>query len=493
MTNPMTMQSSARRATTRAILAALLGAAGIAACNESKLLTAPTPDVVQPKDISSRAALPSALAAALGDFQLAYGGGYGGGPPLLDKNEGLAQITGLLSDELLNAETFTTRIEIDRRATTNVNSTALQIFQDAQRARATADLVAERFREFDPSNPQRAEVQALAAFMYVMFAEDYCNGVPTSKVKNDGTFEFGPPQTGTQLLTTAVAKFDSAITVASAAGANGAAALNLARIGKGRALLDLGNATAAAAAVAAVPSDFEYDIQHSETTGRQNNAVYAFNYLERRFTVAEREGVNGLPFVSLNDPRASVFAAGDEFGSQYEQGFDGSTTLYFTSKYSEFKSPTPLAIGAEARLIEAEAAMRAGSVATFLAKLNAARESAPTYPADAGAKSPDRPSPPDLTAAQIPATATGQQDLLFRERALTMYLTGHRVGDLRRLTYQYGRATESVWPTGPYQFDNPDKQGTNYGPDVNLPIPQEESNNPQSSGGSCLNRSADIR
>ena len=41
--------------------------------------------------------------------------------------------------------------------------------------------------------------------------------------------------------------------------------------------------------------------------------------------------------------------------------------------------------------------------------------------------------------------------------------------------------------------DNPDKQGTNYGPDVNLPIPQEESNNPQFTGGQCLNRSADIK
>ena len=207
------MQSTRRRAFPRAIVsAAILGAVGLAACDQDKLLTSPTPDVVLPEDITSRAALPSAYAAALGDFQLAYGGGFGGGPPLLDQNEGLAQITALLSDELLNAETYTSRIEIDRRATTTINTTALQIFQVAQRARATADLVAGRYREFDPDNPQRAEVQALAAFMYVMFAEDYCNGVPTSRVLDDGSFEYGAPQSGTQLLTTAVAKFDSAIT-----------------------------------------------------------------------------------------------------------------------------------------------------------------------------------------------------------------------------------------------------------------------------------------
>ena len=490
MTNPMHPTRSAVRAT---LAAALLGAATLAACNQDELLTVPTPDVVLPQDIASRAALPSAFAAAVGDFQLAYAGGYGAGTPLLDYNEGLAQITALMTDEMLNAETYTSRIEIDRRATTVNNTTALQTFQDAQRARAITDLVSERYRDFDPSNPRRAEAQALSAFMYVMFAESYCNGVPTSRVLPDGTFAYGPPQSGTQLLNTALAKFDSAITVATLAGGDGSSALNLALIGKGRALLDLGNFAEAAAAVAAVPSTFEYDIQHSETTGRQNNAFFAFNYLESRFTISDAEGINGLQFVTLDDPRAPVFRAADAFGDNYELGFDGSTPLFFTTKYSDYKSPTPLAIGAEARLIEAEAALRVGDLGTFLAKLNEARAAAPTYPADPDPTSPARTKPAPLTAGQIPLTLAGQVDLLFRERALALFLTGHRVGDLRRLTYQYSRDPESIWPTGAYQDGNPDKQGTNYGPDVNLPIPQEESNNPQFTSGQCLNRSADIK
>jgi hypothetical protein len=479
-----------RYAVRASLTAALLGMMAVAACNQDKLLTAPTPDVVLPGDIASRAALPSAFASAIGDFQLAYAGGYGGGSPLLDNNEGLAQMTALLTDELLDAETFNTRIELDRRATTNINQTTLQTFQVVQQARATADLVAGRFREFDPKNPQGAEVQALAAFMYVMIAESYCNGVPTSRVLPDGTFEYGAPQTGTQLLTAAVAKFDSAITVATAAGSGGSVALNLARIGKGRALLDLGNYAAAATAVAAVPSGFLYEIQHSETTGRQNNAFFAFNYLEARFTIGEKEGINGLPFVSLDDPRAPVFEAGALFGDSYAFGFDGSTPLFFTTKYFDYKSPTPLAIGAEARLIEAEVALRNGDLGTFLAKLNQARAAAPTYPAVPDIAAPPRESPAPLTAADIPATLAGRVDLLFRERALTLFLTGHRVGDLRRLAYQWGRNNEAVWPTGPYQEGNPDKQGTNYDNQVNLPIPQEEQNNPQFPGGQCINRSA---
>jgi len=489
MTNP----NPTRLALRAGIAAALLGMMTVAACDQDKLLTAPTPDVVLPGDIASRAALPSAFASAVGDFQVAYAGGYGGGLPLLDNNEGLAQMTALLTDELLDAETFNTRIELDRRATTNINQTTLQTFQVAQQARATSDLVAGRFRDLDPENPQGAEVQALAAFMYVMLAESYCNGVPTSRVLADGTFEYGAPQTGTELLNAAVAKFDSAITVAVAAGSAGSTALNLARIGKGRALLDLGDYTGAATAVATVPSSFVYEIQHSETTGRQNNAFFAFNYLEARFTIAENEGINGLPFVSLDDPRAPVFEAGALFGDSYEFGFDGSTPLFFTTKYFDYKSPTPLAIGAEARLIEAEAALKAGDLGTFLLKLNEARASAPTYPAVPDIASPPRESPEPLTAADIPATAIGREDLLFRERALTLFLTGHRVGDLRRLSYQYARPTESVWPTGPYQADNPDKQGTNYDTAVNLPIPQEEQNNPQFPGGQCINLGPDIK
>jgi hypothetical protein len=466
------------RLTGRALVAAALaGAAGLTACNQDKLLTVPTPDVVQPKDISGPSSLPSAFASAIGDFQVAYAGAYNTSNNLA-YTEGQVLMSGLLSDELLNAETYTTRIEVDRRATNAVNGTMLVIFRDAQRARATADLVASRYAQFDPKNPNRAEVQALAAYTYLLMAENYCNGVPASKVNEDGTFTYGDQQTGAQLLATAIAKFDSAIVVASAAGGSGSAALNLARIGKGRALLDLNRPAEAAAAVASVASTFNYSIQHNENSGRQNNAVFSFNNVENRFTVANNEGGNGLPFVTLNDPRAPVFE--DPNG-----GFDGSTPLWLTYKFNSRSAPTPLAVGPEARLIEAEAALRAGDDATFLAKLNDARASSLTY--SASGASPAAPAP--LTLADLPATAAGKQNLLFKERALDLFLTSHRLGDLRRLISQYGRAAESVFPTGPYQDDNAAKAGTNYGTDVNFPIPFEESNNPQFKA-SCLDRKA---
>jgi len=262
----------------------------------------------------------------------------------------------------------------------------------------------------------------------------------------------------------------------------------LARIGKGRALLDLNQPAQAAVAVAQVPSTFNYSIQHDENTGRQNNALFAFNYLEARFAVGDQEGTNGLPFVSLGDPRVPIIDAGP--------GFDGETELFLTTKYSDRSSPTPLALGTEARLIQAEAALAANDAGGFLANLNDARAHALTYTADGAANSLPLDPPPPLNSADVPASVAGRQNLLFTERALNLFLTGHRLGDMRRLIWEYGRSADAVFPTGPYEPTNTSKAGANFGTDVNLPIPQEEAdNNPLFTKGApsaCIDRSAGI-
>ena len=66
------------------------------------------------------------------------------------------------------------------------------------------------------------------------------------------------------------------------------------------------------------------------------------------------------------------------------------------------------------------------------------------------------------------------------ERAFWFWGTSHRLGDLRRLIRQYGRATESVFPTGPYFA------GGTYGTDVALVPAQTERNNPSFKG--CANQ-----
>ena len=459
---------TARRMSRLGAAGALAALAALAGCNSDKLLEVPDIDVISPDVLVGRSVLPSALAAAIGDFGVAYAGSNG--------SEGQNQITGLFVDEFINAESFPTRIEVDQRNINPINATMLTIFRDIARARATSDAVASRFKEFDATNRSYAEVLALGAFSRVLLAENYCSGVPLSNANADGSFTFGKPQTTTQLLNESIAKFDSAITIATAAGTGGAQQLNLARIGKGRALLDLGRFADAATAVAAVPGNYRYLIFHSENSGRQNNGIYAFAQLGRRFAIPDREGGNGLPFASLSDPRAPVFRA-----SATAIGFDAVTPLTVTSKYNfdTRKTPTPLAEGSEARLIEAEAALQAGNLVLYLDKLNEARAVSVTYPPTAaGGANAARPA----AIAAPPATLDGQVDLLFQERALTMFLTSHRLGDLRRLVRQYGRGAETVFPTGAYF------KGGVYGTDVNLVIPFEERNNPEFTG--CIDRKA---
>jgi hypothetical protein len=122
-----------------------------------------------------------------------------------------------------------------------------------------------------------------------------------------------------------------------------------------------------------VPSTFNYSIHHDENTGRQNNAIFSFNYLEARFSVGDREGTNGLPFVSLNDPRLPTFDAGSDSMARPN---------CFSPRSTRIAVHRRLALGVEARLIQAEAALRNNDLVTFRSMLNDARANSLTYTAD---------------------------------------------------------------------------------------------------------------
>jgi hypothetical protein len=131
----------------------------------------------------------------------------------------------------------------------------------------------------------------------------------------------------------------------------------------------------------------------------------------------------------------------------------------------------------EARLIEAEAALRAGNAAGALAILNDLRSNADLLELRGF-------TPGSLAPLTLAGSPDAQVDQLFRERAYWLYLTSHRLGDLRRLVRQYNRGIESVFPTGAYH-----KSGT-YGTDVNIPIPQAEDNNPEFNRAGCVTSEA---
>jgi hypothetical protein len=279
--------------------------------------------------------------------------------------------------------------------------------------------------------------------------------VPNTPNNDDGTLSFGEPQTRDATLQLAVAKVDSALTFARANGEE--TQEHLAQIGKARALLSLGRFVDAGAAVAGVPTSFVFNIEGSTNSTRQNNGIWNYTFHTNAFSVSDEEGGNGMPFISAADPRVETEDLGDV-------GFDGETPFTLQLKYPRLDSDAPLATGIEARLIEAEAALRAGNAAGFIGKVNEARAAA------------------GLDAVSNPSSQTAREDLLFRERAFSLYLTSHRLGDLRRLVRQYGRDQADVFPSGPYH------KGGNYGSDVNIPVSGDEQNNPNFSA--CLDRGA---
>ena len=448
MTNPMFRRRS------RNTLAAftLLLAAG---CSTDEVLNVEDPDVVRPGALNDPANLPVLLTSAYAEVLAGYNGGT---------FEGVVNYSGLLADEFIQTESFPTRFEVDTRNMLVGNSSLLGIFRELSRGRAAAERAARKYVELEESDALgRAEALNLAGFAYILFGENYCSGVPFSTLNDDESITYGAPQTTQEVFEIAIAKFDTAITVATAVGENGTRFVNAARIGRGRALLDLARYADAAAAVAGVPVDYKFELQHSDNSARQNNGVWALSINGGRWGVADREGVNGLPFRSDQDVRVASRPRSSNNGN----GFDGGP-MFEARKYAARNTPVILADGVEAELIKAEAQLQAGDGAGMLATLNALRANAAVMAA--------RGYTGTLAPLTDPGTAAGHQDLLFRERAYWLFLTAHRLGDMRRLIRQYGRDSESVFPTGPYSSNG---RTSIYGADTSFPIPIEELNNPE--------------
>lgn len=452
------------------VVSGMLLALSLGACDSKRVLQVTDPDVAKPISLAGSAALGVIYAGAVGDFAVGYGGNT--------TTEGELGYSALITDEYLNSETFPSRIEIDQRNTTPDNSNIVAVFRATQKARASADFASTKIAVANPNDVRRSETMSLAGFMIDMMGEDYCSGSPISVLTDAGAVVFGAPQTAAQLWDDAIAKFDSAITIATANGTAGVTQLNLARVGKARALVNKGDYAGAAVVVgatgpsgAAVPTNFVYLVLYSINTSRENNGPFFWNeFTNPRFSATDKEGINGLPYRSDGDPRTAQKLSG--------VGFDGVTPQWLINqaantwapqgKYPVRNASIPLATGLEARLIEAEAALAVNSPVGYLAAINAEQTAQ------------------GVTLSTLPATPAAQVDLLFKERAYTLWFTAHRLGDMRRLIRQYGRNSETVFPTG--TFFHAGSASGSYGTDVNIILPNQEKNNPNFTG--CIDRAA---
>ena len=420
------------------------------------LLDTDQPNIVEPGDLKSPAGADALRVGAISDFTFAKDGD---GNLDIGATDGQVLLSGLMTDEFVLSTTPPTEQEVDQRRVFTNNSTVYDMYFRLQRARAAAENAASALREFGAAPDETAdigEMLSLAGFAYVYFGEDFCSGVPFSRLDGD-TIVYGEPQTTPQMFASAIQRFDAALAEPGVQAEESQEIAYLASIGKARALLNLGDpasVAAAAAAVTAVPTDFVFASEHADAPSRLQNAIYNYS-VGGLWSLSDLEGGVGLPFRTADDPRIPFEDTGGT-------GLDNSTPQFNLLKYDQPSTDVPIADGIEARLIEAEAALKNSDLGGMTDILNALRDLQGLDPLD------------------VPGSVDEGADVLFSERAFWLFATGHRLGDLRRLIRQYGRVQDQIFPIGSYL------KGGSYGSDVNLPLPLEVENNPNSTG--CLDR-----
>jgi hypothetical protein len=419
--------------------ALVIAAIALTGCSTDKILKVERPDIIDPTGLNNPAGVTALHAGVIGDLA-AY----------MDAALGVNSTVGLFTDELRFGATPPEIKQFDTRSLIEQNTLLWAVYRSLQQLRGQADRAGEALKQVSASDTRIGEMNAISGLSHVLLAELFCSGIPLGTIGEEAE-----PLTTTAVYQGGIAKLDAAL----AAAGSDARIKNLAAVLKGRALLDLGQFDPAAAAVASVPTDFKYTTFHSATTPYQQNGFWNYMFNSDGLLVSEKEGTNGLNYATALDPRVPVSGTGAP------SRFDATTPRYYFGLLTGFDSPTVVASGAEARLIEAEAELRKSNTAAFLQKINDLR------------------SFQKLGAVTDPGSAAARIDLLFRERAFTMFATAHRLGDMRRLVRQYTRGAETVFPTGNYH-----KDGLKFGTDVNFIVPAPERNNPKFTG--CIDRNA---
>jgi hypothetical protein len=475
--------NSSRAVGTTLVLSA---AAVLAACDTVKtnLLEAINPSIIDPSSVQSAAGATAVRNGALSRLRTATADG-----------ESSWMFGGLLVDEWATSSTFVQNQETDQRSIQLNNSTVTTELRALYRVITDANQAVALLNKYKPSPVSDiAEMYFARGFAQLQLASDFCNGIPLSDGSGDQV-TFGNPLPVKDVFNVAIASFDTAMTLASGTD-NASVAINRAsRIGRARALLGVGlsNAPAAAALVAGIPTTYRYDVTASLTGGILTLWDQAAS--QNRYTVADSlQGnartivvKNAIPFFSAHDPRVPAHYKIASNGKDTVKSQDGNTFVVQVDSLWGQTSAVAVASGLDARLIEAEAALQAGNAASMMSILNALRGAPYQFTTSSPTATGTHPgwSSPVMAALTDPGTQAGRVALLFREKAFWQFGRGHRLGDLRRLIRDYGRAADGsdTFPMGVHF------QGGNYGVDLNLPVTtDEQTGNPNFT--TCLDRKA---
>ncbi len=388
-------------------VAAMALVAALVAAGCEGLLDATNPEFINEDQLTDPRLQQLVVNGVVGEFQYSYG--YYG------------LYSAAMTDEVFFDHTNVDIRELTLRNIRDSNGVDAAIYANLHRARQSAEDGIERLTamlgEAEAARSiNMAIVQAYGGYAYTLLGEGFC----------ESTVNLSAPHPADQILQMAVDMFDRAIATATAAGgAAGADIANMARVGAARASLKRGDANGAAAYAAQVPPGYEKWSYYSSNSVRENNI----------FNVPA--GVSGAwlsmgpSFLALDDPRAPKTTRTDLRGLNSNPIFP-SQKPYMYSDWSASSSDDRIVVdtdirfatGLEARYVVAEAQ---GPTSQTLAFVNE-RRAVGGEPAV------------DLSGAAL-------MEELRTQRALDFYLTGQRLGDLRRYKATLGI---DLFPTGTF-------------------------------------------
>jgi hypothetical protein len=392
---PVTPVRSAVSAARRAAVAFAL--VGISACNS--LLDVDNPGSVPADALSDPALAPALVAAALQTLQCGV--------------EQYAATASMLSGEELNANGFVDNHPWEWRGVVEIKgapgscnfgrgTTAMGFYTPLQQARFQLDDAFNRLDQFTDVQVtgragMMAQMRAYAGYADLLLGEGMC----------DMTMDNGPKMTAAQVFAIAEDRFSDAITRATAV--NDQSILNMARVGRARARLDLKKLPEAAADANLVPSGFVRNAEFTEGgAATRENRIYNLTIRNDFLSVSvpyRNLTVNGVPG-NVPDPRVKVKDAG-------RKANDGVTPLFQQQKFIAQLGGTPIPIASwnEAQLIYAEA-----------------------VGGQQGLDAINRVRTANAVPTLVGPAPTGQAfiDLVLEERRRQLFSEGQRYGDMLR-------------------------------------------------------------
>ena len=281
-----------------------------------------------------------------------------------------------------------------------------------------------------------AKAAAYTGYAYQIMGETFCQLA----------FDGGPAETPQQAWMRAEAKFTESLQLAPTTAPSGetvASIMDMARVGRARARLNLGDVPGVLADAGGVTAGFVRLAQMDGGTARRSNRVYENNNRDRGSSVHPSYlylMVEGVP-----DTRVESDSLG-------QVGFDGITQMYAQNKYADLGADIPFSTWREAQLMIAEVDPTTQGVAIIDGL---------------------RMTPHGLPAYTGGTTTTEILELVLEERRRELWMQGSKLGDMLRV-----QGDPNLPDIPGYLFETGlNQRGQAYGTATCYPLPLSETDN----------------